>query len=41
MDYDKAIELIGHRSCDLRRVKSDYRKLAEVLKNYDFKPRNQ
>lgn len=41
IDYDEAIELIGHRSCDLRKVKSDYRKLAEVLKNYDFKSRNQ
>ena len=41
MDYDQAIELIGHESKDLREVKANYRKLLEVLANYDFKPREQ
>lgn len=39
MDYDKALELIGHESKDLRAVKANYRKLTEVLENYSFTPR--
>ena len=39
MDYDEAIALIGHKSSDLRAVKTNYRNLCEVLKNYTFNPR--
>ena len=39
MPYDEAIKLIGHKSCDLRTVKSNYRKLCEVLKDYTFNTR--
>ncbi len=39
MNYDDAIDLIGHESKDLRAVKSNYLKLCEVLKNYTFKTR--
>lgn len=38
-DYDEAIRLIGHESKDLRAVKSNYRKLVEVLSNYEFNTR--
>ena len=36
MEYDKAVELIGHKSSDLRKVKADYMKLKELLDRYDF-----
>ena len=39
MPYDKAIELIGHESSELRQVKKNYKKLCEVLENYSIKPR--
>lgn len=39
MDYDKAIELIGKESIDLRAVKSGYIKICEVLSKYNFKSR--
>lgn len=39
IDYNEAIKLIGHKSSDLKRVKSDYRKLCSILENYDFKKR--
>lgn len=39
MDYDAAINLIGHESKELRAVKANYRKLCEVLSDYEFKPR--
>lgn len=39
MDYKKALELIGHESCDLRAVKTQYLQLSKVLDNYSFKPR--
>lgn len=35
--YDEAIKLIGHESCELRKVKSDYIKLCEILEKYSFK----
>ena len=38
-DYVEALELIGHESQDLRRVKKFYSKLCDVLSKYDFKPR--
>lgn len=40
MDYNEAIKLIGHKSSDLKRVKSDYRKLCALLEEYDFKRRS-
>lgn len=36
MKYDDAIELIGHKSSDLRKVKADYVSLKELLGKYDF-----
>lgn len=36
MSYDDAIALIGHKSSDLRKVKSAYTELCDVLKNYSF-----
>lgn len=39
-DYSEALELIGHESRDLRRVKKFYTKLCEVLEKYDFVPRD-
>ena len=38
-DYDEAIKLIGHKSSDLRKVKSDYLKLKKILNDYEFKSR--
>ena len=40
MDYDKALELIGHESCELRQVKSQYQSLCKILDTYDFKLRD-
>lgn len=37
--YEDALQLIGHESKDLRAVKSNYLKLCEVLKDYNFKTR--
>ena len=39
MDYDKAIDLIGHESCDLRAVKKQYLQLSKILDKYSFKHR--
>ena len=39
MEYKKAIELIGHKSSDLRKVKADYNKLCKILENYEFTSR--
>ena len=36
MNYDDAIKIIGHESCDLRRVKSDYNKLCKILERYNI-----
>ena len=36
MEYSDAIELIGHKSCDLRQVKKSYSELSAVLDNYKF-----
>lgn len=36
MEYDKAIEVIGHKSSDLRKVKSDYNNICKILSNYNF-----
>lgn len=40
MEYADALKLIGHKSKDLRVVKSNYMKLCDVLKNYTFGDRN-
>lgn len=37
MDYDVAVKLIGHSSDELRKVKSNYNKICEVLDKFDFK----
>ena len=34
--YDEAIKIIGHNSSDLRKVKSDYLKLKEIMSQYNF-----
>ena len=39
IDYDKAIELIGKESIDLRAVKSGYLKICEILSKYNFSSR--
>jgi hypothetical protein len=36
MEYDDAVKQIGHNSSDLRRVKSDYIKMKNILDNYNF-----
>lgn len=40
MEYSEALKLIGHKSKDLRAVKSSYIKLCDVLKNYTFEGRD-
>ena len=40
MDYNNAIKLIGHKPSDLRKVKSEYKSLCEILDNYTFTPRD-
>lgn len=40
MNYDDAIELIGHESCELRQVKSKYQSLCKIMENYTFKCRS-
>lgn len=39
MDYDAAIELVGHESKDLRKVKKNYLRMCEILDKYSFVPR--
>ena len=34
--YDESIQLIGHKSSDLRKVKSDYYRLCKILSQYNF-----
>ena len=38
--YNKALELIGYKSSELRNVKSAYNKLCNVLDKYQFGRRN-
>lgn len=38
IDYDKAIELIGHESCELRQVKKRYHALCKIMEKYTFIP---
>lgn len=39
MKYEDAVAEIGFKSSELRRVKSDYIKICEVLDKYEFKTR--
>ena len=39
LDYEDAIKLIGHESCDLRAVKKQYMQLSKILDKYSFKHR--
>lgn len=41
IEYEKALELIGHKSCELRQVKKQYNALCKVLENYSFSPQEQ
>lgn len=36
VDYEEALSIIGHKSKDLRKVKSDYNSLKEILSKYEF-----
>lgn len=36
MDYNAAVKLIGHNSDELRKVKTNYNKICEVLEKFDF-----
>ena len=39
MSYPEALKIIGHKSSDLRKVKSNYNKLCTILEQYEFKSR--
>ena len=39
MDYEEAIKQIGHKSTDLRIVKSNYIELCKILEEYKFNAR--
>lgn len=41
MEYDKAIELVGKDSLDLRAIKSGYIKICEILSKYKFSQRGK
>ena len=41
MEYDKAIEIVGKDSLDLRAIKSGYIKICEILSKYKFSPRGK
>jgi hypothetical protein len=36
--YEEALNLLGHKSCELRQVKKKYNSLCQVLENYSFTP---
>ena len=36
IEYDKALELIGHESCELRQVKKQYQALCKIMSKYSF-----
>ena len=38
MDYEEALNIIGHESSELRQVKQQYRALCKVMDKYSFKP---
>ena len=39
MDYSSAVELLGKSSSELRKIKSDYLKIVDILKDYSFEER--
>lgn len=39
MKYEDAVKIIGFNSSDLKRVKSDYKKLCDIIEEYDIKTR--
>lgn len=39
VEYEDAIERIGHKSSDLRAVKTNYTNMCKILNNYDISPR--
>lgn len=39
IDYQKALELIGHESCELRQVKKQYKIICDVMSKYTFNAR--
>lgn len=41
MDYEKAIEIVGNDSADLRAIKSGYIKICEILSKYKISPRGE
>lgn len=41
MDYEKAIEIVGKDSADLRAIKSGYIKICEILSKYKISPRGE
>ena len=36
IEYDEAVKLLGRKKCDLRKVKSDYLRMKNILDSYDF-----
>lgn len=40
IEYDRAIELLGHQSGELRAVRRNYNNMCEVLEKYNFKSRS-
>lgn len=38
MEYNNALELIGHESCELRQVKKGYHSLCKIMEKYTFTP---
>ena len=36
LDYEEALQLIGHESCELRQVKKQYQALCKVMDKYNF-----
>lgn len=40
LPYEEAIKKLGHSPIDLRIVKSNYLRLCDLLKNYEFKSRS-
>ena len=38
IEYEEALDLIGHESCELRQVKKKYNSLCKVMEKYSFSP---
>lgn len=36
LDYEEALQLIGHESCELRQVKKQYQALCKIMDKYSF-----